>query len=104
MINRCIIVIAVLLVSLHGYSQRATSDVNRPEKYNLSESLLKEWKKDFNGCLNLRCKYIDSLQNKALIGMPLPIFIKLFGKSKIKPQGDCYTYDLCTKCDLRKPR
>ncbi|MFT3934084.1 MAG: hypothetical protein QM726_10750 [Chitinophagaceae bacterium] len=97
---KTMLLLITLLFVVHCYGQNKTVPTIGAEQYHLSETLLKEWKKDATGCLNLRCKYIDTLQNnRHLVGMPLQQFLTLFGKPSEATNGYFYTYLVCTKCD-----
>lgn len=92
--------ISATIIGIFITCQSLAQNAKSLDKYGLSDSLMKNWKKDKDGCLNLRCKYIDTLRNnKAIIGMPLKTFQAIFGKPTIKVEGDCYTYQICTECD-----
>ena len=94
----------ISIIGLKCLSQNTRELAQKGEgfAYNLSNDLLSAWKKDKNGCLGLRCRYIDSItKNKAIIGLPQKQFLKLFGKPNSN-NTNCYTYNLCSECDVNK--
>ena len=77
----CLLVI-ILSVNANAYSQ----DENYLRKnissfYGLNNKELELWRKDINGCMGFREKFVDTLpNNKLIIGMPKKLFFILFGK------------------------
>jgi hypothetical protein len=85
-------------------AQKRLSNHQYATLYLLPDSLLIEWRKDKNGCLNLRCKYGDTLrQNTFLIGISKADFLMLFGKpDSMSAQRDILLYYICAECDNKK--
>ncbi len=100
--NRYLIIFLLCFSSVKTYSQSFDCCISSLAKcYNLSDSLLKNWRNDPNGCLQKRALIVDSLikENSILIGMPQPIFESLFGKPEEKTEEGIFVYFISAKCD-----
>ena len=90
------------LSSIEAYSQDSNCiKKSAPVFYGLDSKQLSSWRKDKNGCLGYREKYIASIKkNSLVIGMPQRLFFILFGKADVVNEADAiYVYYCGCKCD-----
>lgn len=90
------------IINIDAYAQDSNCiKKSIPIFYGLDSKQLSFWRKDKNGCLGYREKYIDSIKkNNLIIGMPKKLFFILFGRADVVNDADAiYIYYSGCKCD-----